>query len=141
MPITHIRDGWFRAGSAFLGSRIWINARGEIPPFLFVGIPGTWNQTTGTLRIWLRAYTPQLDTTSWALNQRTFVDDGMPVRINLVNCDGTMCTGNCTIPDGRSRRICVNASIASCRVSTVQIRDNNGLLRQSNNDLRFTDPC
>ena len=124
MPITHIRDGWFRAGSAFLGSRIWINARGEIPPFLFVGIPGTWNQTTGTLRIWLRAQTP-FNTTIWALNQRTFVDDGMPVRINIVNCDGVMCLGNCR-RDG-IRNICEN-SIQSCRVSTIQVRNNDGLL-------------
>ena len=101
--ILHLQNGWWRAGQRQdqpFGGRVWIHARGEIPPFLSdFNSPGSWNEKTRTLRIWLRSRGEFETVENWSLNQIIIPENlndavdvnGYRTSINFVNCHGTAC--------------------------------------------------
>jgi hypothetical protein len=103
LPISYQANGWWRAGQSGdqpFGGRVWIRARGEIPPTRLYSLrsPGTWNEVTRTLRIWLRNFDERTNSEAWRLNQIIIpvnlndrVVNGIRTNIEFVNCRGNAC--------------------------------------------------
>ena len=103
--ILHLENGWWRAGESQdqpFGGRVWIRTRGEIPPFLSdfrFRSPGTWNEKTRTLRIWLKFRGAEGEPVeNWSLNQiiipenlNDAVVNGLRTAIEFRNCGGLAC--------------------------------------------------
>lgn len=101
--IRHLQNGWWRAGQSQdqpFGGRVWIDARGEVPSFLSdFNSPGSWNEKTRTLRIWLRFRGAEGEPVeNWSLNQiiipenlNDAVVNGLRTSIDFRNCGGLAC--------------------------------------------------
>jgi hypothetical protein len=133
--ILHLQNGWWRAGQSQdqpFGGRVWIHTRGEIPPFLRdFRSPGTWNEKTRTLRIWLRSFDEPINREDWTLNQiiipenlNDAVVNGLRTAIEFRNCSGLAClsVNGSLCGDDRTRDVQWNRCITQRPCWINQIR-------------------